>query len=375
MSDAGSVWLDIFRAGAATFVMIGHVRGLYLVDYASAEAHGALMAAFYFATGLGHQAVMVFFVLSGYFIAASVLRAFWDGRWSWRWYAQRRWTRLTIVLWPALALGAFLDGTGSWLFGAGGPYGATEAYRHIVPVPVADRLGWETALGNALYLQEIAVPTFGSNGPLWSLSYEFWYYALFPALLVSCFGRNSAASRLAHALAAAAIATLVGERILFYFAIWILGVAAFLAPVPEALIRGGWPRRIALVASGTALLAALVASKTGVLAGFAADLAVAAACAFLVALLQVATGPVSPRLARLAPKLAGFSYTLYLAHLPLLVFGAAAIVAAGGARWQPNALSLAACAAIAAAVMAYAYGLSRLTEAKTAWLRVHLFGK
>ena len=171
-----------------------------------------------------------------------------------------------------------------------------------------------------------------------------------------------------------AIAILVGERILLYFTIWLLGVMAFLAPLPVIFLRDGWPRRVVLAGAGTALLAAMALLRLGGLPGFAADLAVAVACALLVALLQAAPGQPSPRLARLAPKLAGFSYTLYLAHLPPLVFGAAAIVAAGGARWQPDAVSLAAAAAIAMAVFAYAYGLSRLTEAKTAWLRARLFG-
>src|SRR5207302_10791525 len=29
-----------------------------------------------------------------------------------------------------------------------------------------------------------AVPAFGTNGPLWSLAFEFWFYALYPLLLL-----------------------------------------------------------------------------------------------------------------------------------------------------------------------------------------------
>ena len=36
---------------------------------------------------------------------------------------------------------------------------------------------------NAFFLQTIVGPTFGSNGPLWSLAYEWWYYVLFPLAL------------------------------------------------------------------------------------------------------------------------------------------------------------------------------------------------
>ena len=52
----------------------------------------------------GYQAVMVFFVLSGYFISSTVLRSINENRWSWSDYLIKRVTRLWIVLIPALVL-------------------------------------------------------------------------------------------------------------------------------------------------------------------------------------------------------------------------------------------------------------------------------
>lgn len=78
--------------------------------------------------------------------------------------------------------------------------------------------------------------------------------------------------------------------------------------------------------------------------------------------------------ARLAKTLAGFSYTLYLVHLPPLVFGAAAISAAGGGRWQPGLGHLAFGTAIALAILGYAFALSRVTEARTDAIRRRHFG-
>lgn len=49
----------------------------------------------------GHEAVMVFFVLSGFFIGTSVLESFRERRWSWRAYLINRLTRLQLVLVPA----------------------------------------------------------------------------------------------------------------------------------------------------------------------------------------------------------------------------------------------------------------------------------
>jgi peptidoglycan/LPS O-acetylase OafA/YrhL len=45
-------------------------------------------------------------------------------------------------------------------------------YKFYVP-SVALRSTVPVFLGNFLFLQSIVSPVFGSNGPLWSLSYEF----------------------------------------------------------------------------------------------------------------------------------------------------------------------------------------------------------
>jgi len=46
--------------------------------------------------------------------------------------------------------------------------------RKILPLPA-----------NVFFLQTITVPVYGSNSPLWSLANEFWYYLLFPLLLLA----------------------------------------------------------------------------------------------------------------------------------------------------------------------------------------------
>jgi peptidoglycan/LPS O-acetylase OafA/YrhL len=68
-----------------------------------------LIAAAYLITGLGHQWVIVFFVLSGYLVGGSVLRSVAVNHWSWRVYLLNRLTRLYAVLIPALVFGGLLD--------------------------------------------------------------------------------------------------------------------------------------------------------------------------------------------------------------------------------------------------------------------------
>src|SRR5688572_25521916 len=86
IGERGSAILDMLRAASAALVMIGHVRGLFFVPYADVTDKGWVKQALYFITGLGHEAVMVFFVLSGFFISANIFHAFGTDRWKWDWY-------------------------------------------------------------------------------------------------------------------------------------------------------------------------------------------------------------------------------------------------------------------------------------------------
>src|SRR5438067_1861576 len=107
--------MDATRAGAAALVVVSHVRDLLLQDFAG--QHGALFKAFYFVTGFGHAGVVVFFVLSGFWITKSVVRRA-DRPAFWRDYLIDRLARLWLVLVPALLLGGLLDWYGAHLLGA-----------------------------------------------------------------------------------------------------------------------------------------------------------------------------------------------------------------------------------------------------------------
>jgi len=106
---AASAHLDALRGIAAVGVCLSHLRDFFFQDYPQVPHHSVLLALTYVATGLGHQWVIVFFVLSGYLVGGSVLRSMSLDRWSWRDYLLRRGTRLYAVLVPALALGGLLD--------------------------------------------------------------------------------------------------------------------------------------------------------------------------------------------------------------------------------------------------------------------------
>ncbi len=163
-----------------------HARSLVFVDYGDLQAPGLLAKAFYFLTGFGHEAVMVFFVISGFLVGGKVWSLYQEGRFEWRRYLVDRVSRLYAVLFVALLLGAILDWVGYLYFNKYGLY--SHGYQGAIAVfrtaPI-DQMGWEYFLVNGLFLQTILGPTYGSNGPLWSLAYEWWYYILFPLVLAA----------------------------------------------------------------------------------------------------------------------------------------------------------------------------------------------
>lgn len=176
--------LDLIRGLSALAVMLGHLRGFVFLDLGEFESPSIATKAFYFATGLGHQAVIVFFVLSGYFVGGSVLSSLKKKSFTYGGYAAARLTRLYVVLLPALLLTLGIDLLGqSWSPDAyagafndrfmSGPSSAQPVAHDVV-----------TFLGNMGFLQTVTMPVYGSNGPLWSLANEFWYYVMFPLLVV-----------------------------------------------------------------------------------------------------------------------------------------------------------------------------------------------
>ena len=175
------VWFNAVRGIAAVEVCASHLRSFLLVNFAAVAQPTALDRVFYFATGLGHEAVVIFFVMSGWLVGGSVWRQQREGRFSWRDYGTARLTRLWLVLIPALLWTEAVDHIGFSISGGFGYDGSRFAMSSSGPGGAAPLdLSMTTFAGNALFLQTILVPVLGTNGPLWSLAYEFWYYAVFP---------------------------------------------------------------------------------------------------------------------------------------------------------------------------------------------------
>ncbi len=209
-------WTDVMRFCAAFAVVAEHVRDLLFLTSAEAGQISAPWKAFYFVTRFGHEAVMVFFVLSGFWITSAVVRRINEPQ-LWRGYLIDRLSRLLMVIVPALVLGGLLDFANVSLHSI---YASGHSGALTLRQPIAERLTPEVLLGNLMFLQTIAGPTFGSNGPLWSRANEFWYYLWFPALLLL------KSRRLGIALATLVL-RIFSPALIGGFAVWIMGSALY----------------------------------------------------------------------------------------------------------------------------------------------------
>lgn len=174
-------WMDLVRTLAAVLVAISHMRDLMWRDAMPGDAIAAKV--FYLLTGFGHVWVIVFFVLSGFWITQSVVRRI-DRPTFWREYLIDRLSRLWIVLLPVLLIGGVLDwlGANTWQYAN---YMATSG-AHSISAPVADRLGLTELAGSALFLADLA------TGPLASAARYLWV----GATLVLALGAMMAGRRL-----------------------------------------------------------------------------------------------------------------------------------------------------------------------------------
>jgi len=312
LSAASSSHLNMIRSLAALAVAGGHVRNLFWVDYTNVKHPNPTLATVYFLTGLGHQAVLVFFVLSGFFISATVFKSGLE-RWSVQSFAIDRLSRLYVVLLPALILGAFLDGVTRRL-----PGGQAYFYRPIEHFGPAFE-GSFTAkafLGNLFFLQDSLVGPFGSNGPLWSLANELWYYA-FWALLCLVLCGLSPRRRLIAGLLLVLCFLGISKSIWLLLPVWLMGTSVHGLSGVRCLSKRV-PKVTALVVA-TILFGTMVYLDKKQLLGTLGDYCVGAAFTVLLYITLQCDFAVSVRYREVSKVFADFSFSLYVTHFPVLV--------------------------------------------------------
>lgn len=190
-----SLALDLVRAAAAMTVVLCHLGARLMSD-----------GRFWPFAHLGSQAVDVFFVLSGYVIAASATRE----RGGLGGFLRARGLRLYSVGIPAILLTAICDRIGS--------AAAPDLYAQLAAFAPGHAPTWLQYAASSVFchrLWQLTLPL-GSNVPWWSLGFEPWYYLMF-GLLVFIRGPGR--------LVAAGLAALVaGPAILLLAPLWAAGV-------------------------------------------------------------------------------------------------------------------------------------------------------
>lgn len=357
-SDA-SDHLDMIRGLAALAVLMGHARHLFFVDGAEVTNFTLPLRAFYFLSSFGHQAVVVFFVLSGFFVGSGVLRAWQQQRWSWSVYLAARLTRLYVVLLPALIMGLLWDRLGM-------AFGHSPTYFAELPnfgFVISARVTVWAFIGSLSFLQEIVTPSFGSNGALWSLASEFWYYMLFPLVIMVWFGRTLK-WRIFAGIVAGAIGLVIGKGIALYFSVWLLGVLVALANIritPWLTRNRPIPAVVSIVLLGaTATIARFAVHKVEYILDLMTGLTFAGV---LYVVVRTAKPSLNGIYSYISRGLSRSSYTIYLSHLPILCFARGLVI--GGVRWQPDGYHLGIWAGIVVGVAAYIWCFYSVTEKHT----------
>jgi len=297
-----------------------------------------------------------------------VLRASREGLFTWKNYLFQRLTRLWIVLLPALLLGWAMDQGGMHLFHSpqnlySGPTGQED----ITP-GLASRSTVSIFLGNALFLQGIRTPMFGTNVSLWSLSYEFWFYILFPLLVTLVLASSRAWNRAVSGVILLVLIPMLGWQISAYFVIWLFGATIAILPLGLSANR----RRLLRPVAAALLLASLVGLLKYPFDLYLSDLILGTAFSLLLwTILHAGESTVSGVYRAGARTLSNMSYTLYLVHMPCFVLLSAALMPVWN-RWPLSVHSVLMLLGVYGIVFVVASLMYYVFERNTAMIRSSL---
>jgi peptidoglycan/LPS O-acetylase OafA/YrhL len=217
--------------------------------------------------------------------------------------------------------------------------------------------------GNIVFLQTLLVPAFGSNGALWSLANEFWYYILFPLGWFSLRRDRPASRRIVSIALFLGLAWCLRSSVLPLFPIWLAGAALALLPAP----RCGNFVRIAAAAIYTPLV--FLFAKRNFLPPLAQDYLLGALTfLFFWVMLSARQHHGTRWYVSLVRQTARCSYTIYVVHMPLLLLLTALI--AGDRLWSPTYLPRTLIAfAVLMVLLAYCLLMAACTEFHTDRIR------
>lgn len=371
--------ISLLRWLAALAVVFYHVRFLLFPSYAQAEHKGPVLQLFYFMTSLGHEAFVLYMLLSGVMLGGLSYHRWSHGLSDPLRDIRRKGTWFYAILIPTLLLGGMFDLVGVVTLACTGVY----AYFSDLCMD----FGWWAVTGNLLMLQRFVVPGLGSNSMLYLLAYECWAFSAFATLFL--LRQSGPRVAIPAAVLVGGAGVWLAPEFLGYWLVWLLGLAvARFALAP--------PIRISPVVGLVAFAGSLIISKAGsvivsqlppmplLAARIPIDLLYAFGCALLLGVLVTNQLPhrVTNWLRSMAWRLnrlfAGASVVVIATHFPFMMFAVAVASATLGVpvAGQPSTAGFALFLATIVAVYLYAFFFSQLAHAvmsrlraRTRWLR------
>jgi peptidoglycan/LPS O-acetylase OafA/YrhL len=356
------VLIDHLRWISALEVVLGHVRE-NLISGTTQDPQSTLLSRLVFGLSCwSTDAVIVFFVLSGFLVggkATEMLRApKLEG--LWQRYLVERASRLFVVLWPVLLLAGICLGAVLWIV-PHAPFVTSDNWSYSLYRPLNHDLSPLRWVGAFFLLNNFGFDTIQIDGPLWSLSYE-WYYYLAALAIVLLTRRHFTIGTCLLLVFVAALTVLsrkFSPSLLPLGSTWLFGAVA-----REVFNRKLFSNRIALCAGGALVAAALGANHLR----HCPLIILGATLAFVLANQSWQSFVFAPRLGKF---LADFSYSLYLSHFPVLTVIVAVIARREGSgdRLLVTPLSASLWIGISVALVAFSWVFSLFTEAKTPVLK------
>lgn len=293
----GVTALNVLRGTAALIVFLSHVRNSSFVEFGALppQYRTPLTVVFFGITRTAHEAVMVFFVLSGFLVGGQVIRHVRDARFSLRSYALERATRIWLPLIPACLLTVVVD-----------------------KFALGQSPSWWQVIVNMSGLNGVVATTLSGNSPLWTLAYEIWFYLFAGAVGYLLTARSSKAIAFTVIGCVACVFSILEARYLLFWCIGALSVLMLATP-----------RRGILAATGAIIFIVGVAgfemaAGTQSFANYpfiSKEIAEAMICVGLAVSIPFLCQPNTNKAIRFISKpalfLSSISYTLYLVHYPL----------------------------------------------------------
>lgn len=300
-------FLDSLRGVAALIVTFHHVFILYKDDFDLIFSKNTI-ALFQFISERNFVAVLFFFVLSGFSIGLSLAA---QRNVNWGHYFKRRAQRILPIYWIALLCSGWIS----------------------VQV-LEEPMNWTELIGNVLFLQSPAVGTewfapFAGNGPLWSLSFEAWFYVMTPCFGFLLIGNRLRLSILLMGALALAVLSIALNSIAFvpillfisYYVVWLMGFLLVEVMRSNSVrVALEYFLTIAIAIGALAALSLRIDSDTLSAIHLGCITALVFAAIVFISLKQGFTWFITlPRGLRLTKKLGEGSYAIYALHMPFLL--------------------------------------------------------